>query len=137
MTPSWKCTRVDQLAARSPNVPGVKAPVVIRPRGDFPEAMSSQTIGTAKKTTKKTATTRTVARPSHAPGVICWRRRVLVAFKESPSDDEEHAQRQRDDEQDDRDGRGTVEILLAEREEVRELVERVVDRDHALCRLGE
>src|SRR5690606_16736621 len=145
--PSWKEARASQFAARSSRAPGANGPVVSRSRGDFAVALRSHRMGTAKNRAKKASTTVTNARPSHAAGSAAVFARVRVkgagavagrtsvALKEASLDDEEHAQPQRDDEQEDRDGGGPVVVGLLERVEVGELVERVVHGDDALAGL--
>ncbi len=102
-------------------------------------AISSQTSGTTKNSAKATRSRMAAARPSQCAGRDAARSpwRPSRALKETSPEDEDHAERQRDDEQDERDRRRAVEVALLEGIEEGELVQRIVLRHHPAARLGE
>src|SRR4051812_30914667 len=91
--------------------------------------MTKNTLKNARRTI---ASTRPSQRAGAGPTAAARR---LIALKEASSEDEERSEAHRDDEQEDRNRRRPVEVRLrAEREDVRELVERIVLRHNAPAR---
>src|SRR5579871_2430458 len=147
----WYPVSASQLARRACQEPKERGLLWTSWSSVLVAASTSQSTGSTKKTTNSASTSvgsglrgrrRVRARvrgrvPAVAGGVRVCAGAVSVGIEESGSGDEQRGGDQSEQQQFDGDGGGGVDVVVLEREVVRELVERVVAPRDPDARLGE